>query len=127
VLLWLEGKVTLVCSGEWLEAGPGAFVYGPRELHTASSTVDRDVSPSMNPMPITRTKRHATFIEAHEGGPLIAGFAGSYRRAPRPPFLPAACKFALKACLRVPKAPTARSGLTGKNEAGSRGDGGSVG
>jgi len=28
----LEGKVAFVCGGEWLEAGPGAFVYGPRDI-----------------------------------------------------------------------------------------------
>lgn len=28
----LEGKVGFVCGGEWLEAGPGAFVYGPRDI-----------------------------------------------------------------------------------------------
>jgi quercetin dioxygenase-like cupin family protein len=28
----LDGSVAFVCNGEWLKAGPGAFVYGPREL-----------------------------------------------------------------------------------------------
>jgi hypothetical protein len=28
----LEGKVAFVCNGEWLQAGSGAFVYGPREI-----------------------------------------------------------------------------------------------
>jgi quercetin dioxygenase-like cupin family protein len=28
----LEGKVAFVCDGEWLEAGPGDFVYGPRDI-----------------------------------------------------------------------------------------------
>jgi mannose-6-phosphate isomerase-like protein (cupin superfamily) len=28
----LDGKVAFVCNGEWLEAGPGAFVYGPRDI-----------------------------------------------------------------------------------------------
>jgi mannose-6-phosphate isomerase-like protein (cupin superfamily) len=29
----LEGKVAFVCGGEWLQAaGPGAFVYGPRNI-----------------------------------------------------------------------------------------------
>jgi quercetin dioxygenase-like cupin family protein len=28
----LEGKVAFVFGGEWLEAGPGAFLYGPRAI-----------------------------------------------------------------------------------------------
>jgi quercetin dioxygenase-like cupin family protein len=28
----LEGEVAFVCGGEWLKAGPGAFVYGPRGI-----------------------------------------------------------------------------------------------
>src|SRR5262249_23665282 len=28
----LEGEIAFVCGGEWLKAGPGAFVYGPREV-----------------------------------------------------------------------------------------------
>ncbi len=28
----LEGKVAFVCGGEWLEAGAGGFVYGPRGI-----------------------------------------------------------------------------------------------
>jgi mannose-6-phosphate isomerase-like protein (cupin superfamily) len=28
----LEGEVAFVCGGEWLKAGPGGFVYGPREI-----------------------------------------------------------------------------------------------
>ena len=28
----LEGRVAFVCGGEWLEAGSGAFVYGPRDI-----------------------------------------------------------------------------------------------
>ena len=28
----LEGEVAFVCGGKWLKAGPGAFVYGPREI-----------------------------------------------------------------------------------------------
>ena len=28
----LEGAVALICGGKWLRAGPGAFVYGPREI-----------------------------------------------------------------------------------------------
>jgi len=28
----LEGKVALVFDGKWLQAGPGAFVYGPRNV-----------------------------------------------------------------------------------------------
>jgi uncharacterized protein (TIGR02246 family) len=28
----LEGGVTFVCDGEWFKAGPGAYVYGPREI-----------------------------------------------------------------------------------------------
>ena len=28
----LEGEMAFVCGGHWLKAGPGAFVYGPREI-----------------------------------------------------------------------------------------------
>lgn len=28
----LEGEIAFVCGGKWLRAGPGAFVYGPREI-----------------------------------------------------------------------------------------------
>ena len=28
----LEGEIGFVCGGKWLKAGPGAFVYGPREI-----------------------------------------------------------------------------------------------
>ncbi len=28
----LEGEMAFVCGGKWLRAGPGAFVYGPREI-----------------------------------------------------------------------------------------------
>ncbi len=28
----LEGKVAFVCDGKWLTAGPGAYVFGPREI-----------------------------------------------------------------------------------------------
>ena len=28
----LEGEVGFVCDGKWLKAGPGTFVYGPREI-----------------------------------------------------------------------------------------------
>jgi len=28
----LEGEVAFVCGGKWLKAGPGTFVYGPREV-----------------------------------------------------------------------------------------------
>ena len=28
----LEGEVAFVCAGKWRKAGPGAFVYGPREV-----------------------------------------------------------------------------------------------
>ena len=28
----LEGEVAFVCGGRWLKAGPGTFVYGPREI-----------------------------------------------------------------------------------------------
>lgn len=28
----LEGEVAFICGGQWLKAGPGAFVYGPREI-----------------------------------------------------------------------------------------------
>jgi steroid delta-isomerase-like uncharacterized protein len=28
----LEGEVAFVCGGKWLKAGPGTFVYGPREI-----------------------------------------------------------------------------------------------
>ncbi len=28
----LEGEMAFVCGGEWMKAGPGTFVYGPREI-----------------------------------------------------------------------------------------------
>ena len=28
----LEGEVAFVCGGKWLSAGPGTYVYGPREI-----------------------------------------------------------------------------------------------
>jgi mannose-6-phosphate isomerase-like protein (cupin superfamily) len=28
----LEGKVAFICDGNWLDAGPGNFVYGPRRV-----------------------------------------------------------------------------------------------
>lgn len=28
----LEGRIGFVCGGKWLKAGPGTFVYGPREI-----------------------------------------------------------------------------------------------
>jgi mannose-6-phosphate isomerase-like protein (cupin superfamily) len=28
----LEGQVRFVCDGEWMDAGPGTWVYGPREI-----------------------------------------------------------------------------------------------
>jgi glyoxylate utilization-related uncharacterized protein len=28
----LEGQVAFVCDGKWLMAGPGTYVYGPREI-----------------------------------------------------------------------------------------------
>lgn len=28
----LEGEMAFVCDGKWLKAGPGTFVYGPREI-----------------------------------------------------------------------------------------------
>jgi len=28
----LEGEMAFVCGGKWLKAGPGSFVYGPREI-----------------------------------------------------------------------------------------------
>jgi len=28
----LEGRVAFVCGGEWLVAGPGSFVFGPRDV-----------------------------------------------------------------------------------------------
>lgn len=28
----LEGEIAFVCGGKWLQAGPGTFVYGPREI-----------------------------------------------------------------------------------------------
>lgn len=28
----LEGEVAFVCDGKWLKAGPGAYVFGPREI-----------------------------------------------------------------------------------------------
>jgi hypothetical protein len=53
-------------------------------------------------------------------GPLIAGFAGSYRRAPRH-LPPSGLQVCFEGLPSSPKAPTARSGLTSKNEAGPRG------
>jgi steroid delta-isomerase-like uncharacterized protein len=28
----LEGEIAFVCGGKWVKAGPGTFVYGPREI-----------------------------------------------------------------------------------------------
>lgn len=28
----LEGEIAFVCDGKWLKAGPGTYVYGPREI-----------------------------------------------------------------------------------------------
>jgi mannose-6-phosphate isomerase-like protein (cupin superfamily) len=28
----LEGEIAVVCGGKWLSAGPGTYVYGPREI-----------------------------------------------------------------------------------------------
>lgn len=28
----LEGELAVVCGGKWIKAGPGAYVYGPREI-----------------------------------------------------------------------------------------------
>jgi quercetin dioxygenase-like cupin family protein len=28
----LEGEITFVCGGKWLTAGPGAYVFGPRNI-----------------------------------------------------------------------------------------------
>src|SRR5689334_20893147 len=28
----LEGEMAFVCGGKWLKAGPGTFVYGPRDI-----------------------------------------------------------------------------------------------
>ncbi|HLK65285.1 MAG TPA: cupin domain-containing protein [Bryobacteraceae bacterium] len=28
----LDGQVAFICDGKWLKTGPGAFVYGPREI-----------------------------------------------------------------------------------------------
>jgi quercetin dioxygenase-like cupin family protein len=28
----LEGEVAFVCDGKWLKAGPGTYVFGPREI-----------------------------------------------------------------------------------------------
>jgi len=40
----LEGKVAFVCDRTWLEAGPGAFVYGPRDVaHGFTVIGDRPV------------------------------------------------------------------------------------
>jgi quercetin dioxygenase-like cupin family protein len=35
----LEGEIAFVCSGKWLKAGPGAFVYGPREIAHGFKTI----------------------------------------------------------------------------------------
>jgi quercetin dioxygenase-like cupin family protein len=28
----LEGEIAFVCDGKWIHAGPGAYVFGPREI-----------------------------------------------------------------------------------------------
>lgn len=28
----LEGEIAFVCDGKWMKAGPGAYVFGPREI-----------------------------------------------------------------------------------------------
>jgi quercetin dioxygenase-like cupin family protein len=28
----LEGEIAFVCDGKWIKAGPGAYVFGPREI-----------------------------------------------------------------------------------------------
>ena len=28
----LEGDLAVVCDGRWIKAGPGAYVFGPREI-----------------------------------------------------------------------------------------------
>jgi quercetin dioxygenase-like cupin family protein len=28
----LEGEIAFVCDGQWIQAGPGAYVFGPREI-----------------------------------------------------------------------------------------------
>jgi quercetin dioxygenase-like cupin family protein len=35
----LDGNVAFVSNGEWLKAGPGAFVYGPREIAHGFKTI----------------------------------------------------------------------------------------
>ena len=37
----LEGEIVFVCAGKWLKAGPGAFVYGPREIPHGFKVVGR--------------------------------------------------------------------------------------
>jgi quercetin dioxygenase-like cupin family protein len=32
----IDGEVAFVCDGQWIKAGPGTFVYGPRNIRTAS-------------------------------------------------------------------------------------------
>jgi mannose-6-phosphate isomerase-like protein (cupin superfamily) len=35
----LDGNVAFVCGGKWLAAGPGAFVYGPRDIAHGFKTI----------------------------------------------------------------------------------------
>lgn len=37
----LEGEVAFVCGGNWLKAGSGTFVYGPREIPHGFKVVGR--------------------------------------------------------------------------------------
>jgi steroid delta-isomerase-like uncharacterized protein len=37
----LEGELAFVCDGKWLKAGPGTFVYGPREIAHGFKVIGR--------------------------------------------------------------------------------------
>ena len=37
----LEGEIAFVCDDEWLKAGPGAFVYGPRNIAHGFKTIGK--------------------------------------------------------------------------------------
>jgi quercetin dioxygenase-like cupin family protein len=38
----LEGEVAFVCDGQWLKAGPGTYVFGPREIPHGFKVVGRN-------------------------------------------------------------------------------------
>lgn len=95
----LEGKVAFVLGREWLEAGPGGFVYGPRHIaHGFKASGDRparmlvmctpagferfvldQATPLAEPPPPPDMERLMKLAERHEieiHGPLPAAPAG---------------------------------------------------